>query len=105
TAGGLGSSHQPFVELARSLSLGEHVLGRDEGSRQPYRQRVDIGLHDAVQEDGERVPGIALVPDGGLGLIEVDAESVAAELPEKVLLARPAPVQGADADTRSGSDG
>jgi hypothetical protein len=59
---------------------------------------VRVGLDDALEPAHERVPRVAVVGEGALDLGQVRLLTFGAQAAEEVLLARVAPVQGADAD-------
>ena len=101
---GAGPLEQGGGQLVGARRVPTHLLGRSEGAGQVDGERVHVGVDHPGQEAGERGPVVRL-GEGGLGLGDVPAQPVVAELAQQVLLARVAPVQGADADARALGDG
>jgi hypothetical protein len=58
---------------------------------------VHVGPHDALQESGQRPPGVG-IGRGGLGLGDEPAQPVVAEPAQQVFLAGVPPVERADPD-------
>jgi hypothetical protein len=85
-----------LVEPLRAVGhLVELLIGRERPG-EVHRDRHCLGVEQSLHERLEGRPRVALVGNRPLGLVEVLGEAVAGDLPEQVLLARIAQVEGAD---------